>query len=63
MKNENYLLNLHKIIPLWYEDVQLEFWMRPSYLTTRNIGMLIKIFTVLFLKKSLIKALENGIPC
>ena len=24
MKNENYLLNLHKIIPLWYEDVQLE---------------------------------------
>ena len=22
MKNENYLLNLHKIIPLWYEDVQ-----------------------------------------
>ena len=21
MKNENYLLNLHKIIPLWYEDV------------------------------------------
>jgi hypothetical protein len=23
MKNENYLLNLHKIIPLWYEDVQL----------------------------------------
>jgi len=23
MKNENYLLNLHKIIPLWYEDVQV----------------------------------------
>jgi len=22
MKNENYLLTLHKIIPLWYEDVQ-----------------------------------------
>ena len=22
MKNENYLLNLHKIIPLWYEDLQ-----------------------------------------
>ena len=24
MKNENYLLNLHKIISLWYEDVQLK---------------------------------------
>ena len=24
MKNENYLLNLHKIIPLWYEDVHAE---------------------------------------
>ena len=23
MKNENYLLTLHKIIPLWYEDVQV----------------------------------------
>ena len=22
MKSENYLLTLHKIIPLWYEDVQ-----------------------------------------
>ena len=22
MKNENYLLTLQKIIPLWYEDVQ-----------------------------------------
>ena len=23
MKNENYLLTLQKIIPLWYEDVQV----------------------------------------
>ena len=22
MKNENYLLTLQKVIPLWYEDVQ-----------------------------------------
>ena len=29
MKNENYLLNLHKIIPLWYEDVQ--------FVTMKNI--------------------------
>lgn len=30
MKNENYLLNLHKIIPLWYEDVQLGKQTKPQ---------------------------------
>jgi dTDP-N-acetylfucosamine:lipid II N-acetylfucosaminyltransferase len=36
MKNENYLLNLHKIIPLWYEDVQYVVNLTINYLIIEN---------------------------
>jgi hypothetical protein len=36
MKNENYLLNLHKIIPLWYEDVQQKKQYKQKKKINRN---------------------------
>ncbi len=36
MKSENYLLTLHKIIPLWYEYVQIK---QAEKITTKKIKL------------------------
>ena len=55
MKNENYLLNLHKIIPLWYEDVHcvaILIWIADLFEVSykkANIWIFVIIEPILFI--------------
>ena len=58
MKNENYLLNLHKIIPLWYEDVQNFF---SKFVLVKKLLLIVICFPILIFGQQSFTFLHDGL--